>query len=145
MTLEGRAGNGRIDTVVDAAAFGAGEGEARNQRRNRIGGRGEVGQAVGISDHAGLEPDLLTQLRRRHSLRRHRHRSREPAREARLVESGKSRPPPENEALQKRVRRQAIRPVHSRCGALPRRVEAVDRRPPYEIRHQAADRVVGRR
>jgi hypothetical protein len=51
----------------------------------------------------------------------------------------------EDEALEQRVRGEAIRAVHSRAGALAGRVETVDLGAPVEVGDDAAHGVVGGR
>ena len=64
---------------------------------------------------------------------------------ARLGEGGKRRPATEDEALEKRVRRQPVRAVDARGGTLAGGVEAGNLAAAVEIGHDPSDRVVRRR
>ena len=72
-----RVGDGGIGTVVDAAALGAGQGEAGNQRRHRVraGGPG-ASRSAGSRTTPASTPDLLAQLGRRDPLRGRGHAAR---------------------------------------------------------------------
>ena len=98
-----------------------------------------------VAHDAGLAPDLVAELLRGRALGRWRGRHLGARRDRGLVQRGQGRSPPEDQALQQRVRGEPVGPVDAGGGGLPGGKEAGNVGPADEVRDHPADRVMGGR
>ena len=99
-------------------------------------------EPLGVADETAVAPEGCAELGR-HELRLRRWRDiGQPCGKDGLAERGESRAPPEDEALEQRVRRKSVRAVDAGRRALTRRVQTRELAAPVEIREDASDGVV---
>jgi hypothetical protein len=133
-----------VGSEMGASALRAGEPALRNQPRQEVRGSAQALEPGRVADEARVLPQGSANLRRGRFQRLGDRRRAVLGGEIGLAERGESRPPAEHEALEQRVRREAVRSVDSGARALSGRVEPRQLGASVEIGDDPAHRVVGR-
>ncbi len=134
-----------VGSEMGAPALRAGERAVRDQPRQEVRCFAEALEPGCVADEACVLPQGSANFRRDRFQRLGGRRRARSGREIGLLKQGESRPPTEHEALEQRVRREAVRSVDPGARALSGCVEPGQLGAPVEIGDDAAHRVVGRR